>query len=441
MKIVRTVKIGRHPNCDYQLNASSDKTSRNHATLYIYKDGTMELEDTSTNGTFVNGTKVVGRRVWVKRDDLIKFADQDRLDWSRINVASKPNVPMIAGVSLLGILFAFLMFTKGPDIWELIRGKKECNVSCIREKYDKSVGLLFHAYYLKVDVGNSKYFIGYNKSLYERTQELDYALTDSPDKLLPFFLTGTAFLVKNNNPVDNGNLITNRHVADPAWGINNKEFNSFFEESFINDLKTDADDYERILKYPSNPNRKFETHGSILKFIPSGSILDLNKNMTYFELINKIGTSNSQVLRWSKDENVDIAVLVTEKNPGHKYIDVTKDIDDNLQKIEVGSSIVVMGYSGGISSGYNSQKSDLTYQTSKGSISKNVSNFEIAYDIRTEGGSSGAPVINEFGKVIGINFARNELNGLGIPIKHLKEVLNYQNVVNNNVANKGNYGQ
>ena len=438
MKLVKTIKIGRHPSNDYNLDASNDKTSRNHAILYIYSDGTFELEDTSTNGTFVNGNKIIASKVRVKRDDLIKFGDQERFEWSKVKIPSPvPYNKILLLFGLIAILVAGGMAVNKLIINNDPCGSELCDVKCIQKKYDKSVGLICHAYFLKVNFGDRKLFIGFNKAQYEKDQTLKEAINVDQNKLLPFFITGTGFLFKNESSTDKGNLATNRHVADPSWLINKKEYNSEDEKSFYDEIRKITDDAEKHFELPRNTNRQFLTHSYITKFIPSGSLFPLNKNMTYQELLNKLGTGNSQVLRWSSEGNIDIAVLATDiKDSDLYFIDLKNDVNTEMACIGLGDDTSILGYSGGITSGYSYEKGDIDYQLSKGSISKAPSNFEITYDIPTIGGSSGSPIFDETGKLMAIHFAKQELKGLGIPIKYLLDVINLNNVVNRSDTNQ-----
>nr|WP_319490545.1 FHA domain-containing protein [uncultured Desulfobacter sp.] len=66
------ITIGRHPSCDLQFPKDQVAISRNHAQ--ITRDGNrFKIEDTSTNGTFVNGTKIT--EAWLKNGDVIFFTD------------------------------------------------------------------------------------------------------------------------------------------------------------------------------------------------------------------------------------------------------------------------------------------------------------------------------------------------------------------------------
>ena len=55
---MKSIKIGRSSSNDYTL--TSPAVSQQHAILTIYDDGRASIKDlNSTNGTFVNGKKIV----------------------------------------------------------------------------------------------------------------------------------------------------------------------------------------------------------------------------------------------------------------------------------------------------------------------------------------------------------------------------------------------
>lgn len=60
--------IGRDPNCDVVI--ASDDVSRWHAQIAVGPNG-YQLRDTSTNGVFVNGQRVLGER-WLAAGDTIR---------------------------------------------------------------------------------------------------------------------------------------------------------------------------------------------------------------------------------------------------------------------------------------------------------------------------------------------------------------------------------
>lgn len=80
---MKLIRIGSSQVCDVQM--ASSYVSSSHAEMTLLDTGEIILEDLgSTNGTFVNGTKIKpNQEVAVRRGDRIRFADTE-LVWSRI---------------------------------------------------------------------------------------------------------------------------------------------------------------------------------------------------------------------------------------------------------------------------------------------------------------------------------------------------------------------
>jgi pSer/pThr/pTyr-binding forkhead associated (FHA) protein len=71
------IDIGRDPNCDVVI--ASDDVSRWHASIGVGSGG-YQLKDSSTNGVYVNGQRVLGER-WLSAGDTIRVgAAQFRFD-------------------------------------------------------------------------------------------------------------------------------------------------------------------------------------------------------------------------------------------------------------------------------------------------------------------------------------------------------------------------
>lgn len=80
---MKLIRIGSSQACDVQF--ASSYVSSSHAEMTLLDTGEIILEDLgSTNGTFVNGTRIkANQEIAVRRGDRIRFADTE-LVWSRI---------------------------------------------------------------------------------------------------------------------------------------------------------------------------------------------------------------------------------------------------------------------------------------------------------------------------------------------------------------------
>jgi len=93
MAATRSWTIGADPSCD--LVVSQDFVSGRHCRLIETGSGYV-LEDLgSTNGTFINGTRLAGSRA-VSRQDRITLGATTPFPWPSIPVASPPSAPIAA---------------------------------------------------------------------------------------------------------------------------------------------------------------------------------------------------------------------------------------------------------------------------------------------------------------------------------------------------------
>mgnify|MGYP003319040538 CR=1 FL=1 len=110
------------------------------------------------------------------------------------------------------------------------------------------------------------------------------------------------------------------------------------------------------------------------------------------------------VVSESKDKEVDLAILQLNKkttpssvtvviDPKNSYTGVIKPLEDQL---------FVMGYPYGLSWGINESTHSLEPQAKETKSSKNPGRYNFEFDSATVGGSSGSPVVNKNGQLVGI---------------------------------------
>jgi len=64
------IHIGRHPSCDLQFPKDLAVISRKHAVI-VREGNRFKIVDSSTNGTFVNGSRI--SETWLKNGDVSLF--------------------------------------------------------------------------------------------------------------------------------------------------------------------------------------------------------------------------------------------------------------------------------------------------------------------------------------------------------------------------------
>lgn len=99
----KTITIGRGNDCHIVL--SDERVSRRHCLLTIYPTGKMEIKDMSQNGTYVNGIKIPRNANYkIKRDDVVVFAQAEKLNWMTIEDPYKTTRMGIAGAAVIILL-------------------------------------------------------------------------------------------------------------------------------------------------------------------------------------------------------------------------------------------------------------------------------------------------------------------------------------------------
>lgn len=82
---MKRIVIGRANDCDIVIPDDHDNVSRHHAVISFDFFGRMTLSDTSSNGTLINGTRMLkGASVPVTRNDKIQLGGAWMFDWNMV---------------------------------------------------------------------------------------------------------------------------------------------------------------------------------------------------------------------------------------------------------------------------------------------------------------------------------------------------------------------
>ena len=80
----KILTIGRESDCDVRVNQDDRRTSRHHAQLVLFTDGSVQIVDlNSTNGTFVNGEKILSP-TFLEPTDVVRIGSSPALDWKSL---------------------------------------------------------------------------------------------------------------------------------------------------------------------------------------------------------------------------------------------------------------------------------------------------------------------------------------------------------------------
>ncbi len=118
---MKRIIVGRGNDCDIVINDSTDKVSRHHLVISVSFWGRMTVSDTSSNGTYLNGNRMLkGTSLPVTRKDSIRLGDVWEFDWNTLkDPYSKMRKSAAAAAAMLLVLCA------GIAVWSVFNNKDD----------------------------------------------------------------------------------------------------------------------------------------------------------------------------------------------------------------------------------------------------------------------------------------------------------------------------
>lgn len=301
--------------------------------------------------------------------------------------------------------------------------------------YDKTssgVVLIFNSYYYSVALPNGVEFF-FNDiedgELVGVTTEEKEAEAESNG------CSGTGFFIS-----EDGLLMTNRHVARPD--VDNDQINEILK-NFKRNLKSMYSDYmEKVAtkyhQYEGNLTMQAkcaELYNSYMKEREEIDDMDMNdaEVRTHTSLyaafngshiVKLEDLSKCDIIAVSDDPNVDLALIQLKdgETPEGTYIFSLKEEDEELT---MDDKLYMIGYNKGLTISKTVQ--GIQSQIYSGNITQKGDGEKILYSIPSLPGSSGSPVIDEYGKLVAVNFAGftgTQNFNYGIPSKIIRDFLN-----------------
>lgn len=404
-----------------EINLTDMYSSRYHATLAIDKDKKAYIIDNgSKNGTLVNGQKIVKERPFrIKRNDMVTCGKED------ITEIIKPLIPaplqwlkitgIVAGIAavLAGLGFLLYSLFGGPGV-----DPKVIRTGVVYVQSQSTI--LAEIEDCPIDPDVWKEIFG---------DEYKYGCIP----VIKISSFGTAFFLDQE-----GNMATNRHVAEP-WNIVNEDYEKYFKTELekmlhLDELSPDPEiasgqdqeyrtsENEYLAKYWNLIINQAVKHGDMRVSSINAIIRQLNKcrykiggqvdyiavgypgrNYTHMDEYERC-----YVRKVSTEKDVDLAILQlnTKKTPETvKHVFNPKDF--KTEKLEPSQDMLSwIGYPLGNILNKDPIAHVQEPEINQTTCTKVPNNYIIEIKDIVEGGASGSPVYDKnSGKLVGVIFS------------------------------------
>ena len=334
------------------------------------------------------------------------------------------------------------------------------------------VVMVANQFYYKITLPTGKvwYFTGFDADGDLENWTMDLAEIQKNKKMI----TGTGFLISKD-----GKILTNRHVAAPSITLSDTKksvrslLNSMAEmvrmemgsmseryDELENEKRScySYNEYDGNFYVDNEKLQEIEQEQAELKEAYDGdseiknSIKTLDLSELKVEPVCEIGIAYNNtfvtkisdfipcvVTSVSNKENVDLAMLqlknkqspegkfifaVSEEDEEQGLIDKVKDIfaSSDKDELQTEQKLYMIGFNAGFSLSNTSQ--GIKAQITSGTISQKPDNNKIMYTIPALPGSSGSPVVNEYGKLVAVNFAGvtgTQSFNYGVQVKRVRQ--------------------
>lgn len=321
--------------------------------------------------------------------------------------------------------------------------------------YRKSVALIKNSYYFQTTLDNGFEFY------YTLENDEPIFFDEEEDAIANAGVSyGTGFFISTT-----GELATNRHVVYP-----NQETTSISEgiNDYLNDIKYKlkklinesqnensklADTYNEYYEYldydkktklkDEYANRKneiieLEQYLENLDFNPNNTTTELKRIFLGIALDDTHVTSANDfiecvAIKKSNVEEIDLAIIQIKNKTTPTSATKVFDLKNITPKKELvlNDKVFMIGFNHGIS--LASTGNGIKSQFTQGTITQDPDLNKILYSIPTLPGSSGSPIIDEWGNLVAVNFAKTgDFQGFSFGIPSL--------ALNNLYENKSNSG-
>ncbi|MBQ7419630.1 MAG: FHA domain-containing protein [Prevotella sp.] len=442
---------------------NSQTVSRYHASVRVGKDGKVYIHDNgSRNGTMVNGVKIAANKdVRIKKGDNIVCGTEDVTD-QVMALMPKVNKGLIYGIAgavgvlaLIGILFALWPKGEAEPVAALTSDGDTTYVapstpsSVSPEKYRNTVVYVGAQYHFTAEFEDNPMPDTWNGIIDDIASKQPYCAT-------AFFLDRKGYMG------------TNRHVAVP-WDYRTKEEDNWIREAIEYRIElmrrtcmfmqsggdtryTVSDKMGRdfseatmrafvqtklgdaIIKHISKYGTAWRAELTKIADRMMRSRYDVAGEMEYIT-VGYAGRNYTHldefqrcdVVADSKDKDIDVALLQLNDKKTPQEVELLFNPDDFCTErlVPLKDKLFTIGYPAGLNWALDRKTKSLEPSIKETKCSKEPSKYDFEFQEQSVGGSSGSPVFNEAGQLVGVLWGGTSVAGgytKAVQAKFLKKI-------------------
>jgi pSer/pThr/pTyr-binding forkhead associated (FHA) protein len=401
------VRIGRSSSNDLILTGNDTRASSRHAE--VYSDGSaFYIKDLgSTNGTFINGLRI--RQAQLNYGDVIEFGLGGPKLSFEFDSSEKAHIDNIPATSRL----------KSPQDQEANRSnmaarEKEFGRDTVQVMLNRAVDLSSRRWKIALAISLVALVATITVALFQQFSPRRTPSEGTKAGAVPKVMTFSEIAARNYHAVvliynkfelydKNGNLIQEQ-ISNGSGFIANEA-----GEIITNRHVIEPWEFKSSLRLPST----ISTEGV------TGKI----KQLGVFFADETLDPENlHKVIDFEISKEADVAVLRIKESEDLKPI---QGINDNVQALSQGDEIAVLAFPLGLELNELTQDKTAKSSLTRGIISKIPENRrQIQLDVAAYEGSSGGPIFNNTGQVIGLlTSGPNDTLNFATPIRYATKML------------------